>query len=204
MKINRNIIKASIALLLAVAVVVLTAMWVFPRNYSGTELDVPVGGGTMRITNQGVRDVTVSLVSPRAELFRVHSDITGVSGTSIRHGMGTDAIHNFTFDLPPGTHEFTVTNNANVTLYARSPDLLSVMVQPVSANTQRVVVALAIAFVIVAVFYASSVTHHNWLRFLGGQSAYVEPVMEQREISAEEGQGPMPHSYGDNRARVGA
>ncbi len=204
MKFNRNLFKASIAILLALAVIYLTITWVFPRSYSGTELDVPVGAGTMTITNNSIRDVTVSLVSTRAELFRVSSDIAGVSGTSVRHGLGSDATHNFTFDLPPGTHTFTVTNSTNVTLYARSPSLLSVTVQPVTVNMQRVTIGVAAVFVLIALFYASSVTHHNWLRFLSGQPAYVEEVTVHREISAEEGQGPVPHSYGDNRARVGA
>lgn len=161
MKINRNLVNALIVLVIAIAAVALMITWILPRNYSGSELNLPVGAGMLTITNESSDTIPVMMVGTGPELFAVSSDVPVAVGTSIRSSMGVAGSHQYTFGLPPGTHEFTVLNNRDVNLYAWSTSMLSASMQPMSTFVQGLMIAVSVGIAVLALAYVSSLAYQG-------------------------------------------
>lgn len=170
MKINWKVI---IALALAIG----TAFWaltsLLTSSYSGSNLNFGVGSGTVTVTNPSDEPVPAQFVGSRSRSFTVSSTIEGVSGSATREGTGSSSIYIFEFELPPGTSEFTIARGTEVNFVSETATRLQARVNPLSADSARTTIIVALVVVAGALFYASKSTGHAWLRALRPQKTSV-------------------------------
>jgi len=194
-------VKVLLALILIVAAGYTAVNSVLPRSYSGSDLSFKPGSGTVTITNPSAESVPARLVTV-SRSFGVSSRVEGLSGSPLREGSGTSATYTLEFSLPPGVSEFTITRGQDVTFVADTETKLEATVQPMSSNSSRTIIILAVGIVLVALFYISKTTDHRWLGMLRRQKTPVAALKPMAQ-SVAGGQGRPTRSYGDNRESVG-
>jgi hypothetical protein len=196
-----KVIKVTGAFVVAVGVIFWVINSTRPQSYSGTDLDFVVGGGAVLVTNSSDQSIPAQFMGTGSRNFRVSSDIEGVSGNSTREGTGSSATQLFEFELPARTSEFLITLGTNVTFVATAPFELEAIANPMTADSSRTAVIVAVVVVLGALFYASHVVEHRWIRVLRGQS--VEPVVASPAPVAVSAQGRAARAFGDNRSNSG-
>jgi preprotein translocase subunit SecE len=194
MKLNAQTFKG----IIAVAIIVGAIFWAVdslrPRSYSGSNLNFPVGQGPVSMTNPSTSPVPVQLVAAGSRTFNIVSTIESISGTSTKQGTGASTSQLFEFNLPVGNSEFTISRGAGVTFVADTPTLLQATVNPMSNDTARTTVIVAIVVILAALFYLSHLTEHRWLSAWGRKQ---KPILAPVPVPTSE--GPAARSYGDNR-----
>jgi preprotein translocase subunit SecE len=194
MKLNSQTFKG----IVAVVIIIGTLLWAFDslrlRSYSGPNLTFPVGQGAVSMTNPSDSPVAVQLVAAGNRAFGVGSTIEGLSGTSTKQGTGSSTTQLFEYSLPAGSSEFTILRGAGVNFVANTPTQLQATVNPMSNDTARTTVLVAIVVIVAALFYMSRLTDHRWLKAWGRKQ---KPVLAPVPVPTSE--GPAARSYGDNR-----
>jgi hypothetical protein len=197
MNMNSKIIKV----LAAFVVIIGTVFWAInsirPRSYNGTELNFEVKSGSVLVTNSSSQSIPVQFIGTGTRAFRVSSDIEGISGNSTREGSGRSAIQLFAFELPAGTSEFTIARGSGVTFVATAPTELEATMHPMTTSSFRAVIIGTVVVVLGALFYASNVMEHSWLRLLRGENAMTQDTRRNPVVTPGD-QGEI-RSFGDNR-----
>ncbi len=172
------------------------------RPYSGTDLNLAVGQGTVTVTNPQAVPVDVQLVSAGTRPFTVASSIDGVSGSSTSQDTGNKASQLFAFAVPAGASDFTVTRGTNVSFVSTAPTKLDVYVLPLTESDTRTTIIVAAVVILGALYYISRTTNHRWISYLRGKPMPEQPV-DQSAVTAAAGQGGGSlRAYGDNRADI--
>ena len=133
----------------------------------------------------------------------IDTEIEGVSGSAERIGSGNTRTYVFEFDLPPGTHEFSIDSNGTVNLTTDNTVTLDATVSPMTQETSRATIIGTLIVVLGALFYISHTTKHVWMKYLRGTvstDATVEPATTAPPLVTDNGQGKAARSYGDNRS----
>ncbi len=198
--------KVYLKVFLALVVIVGAFAWAVTstqaRAYSGTNLNVEIGQGAVRVTNSQDLPVDVQLISPGARSFTVSSSIDGVSGSSSTQGEGTARSQLFAFAIPAGVSDFTVARGTNVSFVSTTSPALDMSVSPMpQSTTQSTIIAAAVA-ILGALYYISRTTNHRWIAFLR-RKPMPASTTDQTEVTAAAGQGGASlRAYGDNRADI--
>lgn len=162
-------------ILVACMVIIGAIFWAFnairPRNYDGGNLSFAIGNGSVSLTNPLPPSVSVQIVGTGSRSFRVSSPTESLSGTSTRQGNGAATAQIYTFDLPSGTSEFTVSNGTNVNFIATTPVELQATVNPVDGDTRLSIIVAALFIVLGSLFYISHTDGHHWLSAARRQKA---------------------------------
>ncbi|GAB4528999.1 MAG: hypothetical protein OHK0046_48520 [Anaerolineae bacterium] len=204
MKLNLNLFKVVLAFVVIIGVTFWAVDSVRSRSYSGANLSFDTTGGTVTVSNPSNDPAAVQLTGSGSRTFRVSSTIEGVAGSSVRVGTGSTRTHQFEFELPPGTNEFTVSGGTDVRFVAGTDTELQATVNPVSSETRRNTLIAAAIGVLGALFYASSVTGHLWFKrlrhnVLPSHQDTSKQDTEPTPAVTNSGQGRAARSYGDNR-----
>lgn len=207
MKFNWATFKVLFAFVFAAGIIFWAFDSVHSSSYSGRSLNFNVQGGIVNLTNSGAEPVAVQLLGTGSRTFKVTSSIEGVAGSSLREGIGTDRSQLFEFDLPPGKSTFSVTGGSNITFVADTGTRIDATVNPMSNDARRTTLIVTAVMVLVALYYASNATNHQWIkivrhRFFSKQDELTQDTKPTASIPVG-GQGHAPHSYGDNRAETG-
>lgn len=207
MKLNWKTFKVLFAFVIVIGVIFWAVNLIRPHSYSGTNLNFGVGSGSVRVTNPSEEPVLVQLAGTGARTFRISSTIEDVSGSSTRQGSGSSSTQLFEFALPPGESEFTITGGTDVNFVANTGTTLNARVNPVSSGTRTSTLIAAAVVVLGALFYASSVTEHQWISILRRKVSPNQDAPPQdtkpTPVVTDGGQGEAARSYGDNRAHTG-
>jgi hypothetical protein len=104
----------------------------------------------------------------------------------------------FEFELPPGISEFTIVRGTNVKFVADTATRLRATVNPLSADSSRTTIIVAIVVVLGSLFYMSRTIDHSWMRALRPQKTSVQnagpiPV----PVTADVNQGRDGRMYSD-------
>lgn len=204
MKLNWNVLKVALAFVAIAGVTFWAVDSVRSRSYSGTNLSIDTVGGIITITNLSDDPAAAQFTSSGSRTFRVSSTIDEVTGSSTRVGTGSTQIHLFEFELPPGTSQFTVSGGTDVRFVADTATELQATVNPMSSESRRTTLIAAAVVVFGALFYASNVTRHQWIRslrhgVLPSRPATSKQDTEPTPVVMDGGQGRAARSYGDNR-----
>lgn len=200
MKFNMNTFKMLIAFTIIIGVIFFAIDSIRSRSYSGENLTFSVSSGSVNITNPSEESIPVQLTGTGFSLFRMVSTIQDVSGSSVREGNGSNAVQLFEFDLPPGTHEFSVTRGTDVNFVASTSTRLEATVDSVTTATRQTIIIATIVVIVGALFYVSHVTDHYLIKLMSNKSNTIKPLEPIAE-SAEGRQGRAAKSYGDNRTK---
>jgi len=179
----KNKIKIVAAVLVMAGIAYWTFMSVWPSIYSGAGIMFPVGSGPIVVTNTGSQPIPIEMRSgERAVSFRVVSAEIGLAETAARQGSGSSAYYTVNFELPPGQTRLDVTRGNNVNLISRSETRIEAVVTPMSAGTQRNVLIMAAAAMLIGLYYISRVTQHRWIAVL--RSKLTKNELQQKETTA--------------------
>lgn len=208
MKLNLNTLKIVFAFLVIGGVIVLTVNSVSSLSYSGSNLSFDIAsGGSNTLTNPSDDAVAAQLIGTGTMSFRVNSDIEGLSGASTRLGTGNTRTHEFDFQLPPGTSEFSITGGRDVKFVSETDTELQAIADPMSAETRRNTFLIAAVVIFGALFYASQATGHQLVKSLryklfpsSEDKSKLETAPAPVAADSGHGQGHSPRSYGDNRS----
>ncbi len=210
MKLTGNALKIVFAFVLMIGVILWAVNSIRSVSYSGTNLSFDIADGIITVTNLSDDPAAVQLTGSGSRTFRVSSTIEGVTvtGSSTRVGTGSTQTHLFAFELPPGTSEFTVSGGTNVRFVADTATELQATVNPMSSESRRNTLIAAAVVVFGALFYASSVTKHQWIKSLRHKVLPSHQDASQQDtkptpVVTDGGQGRVARSYGDNRADIG-
>lgn len=208
MKLNWNTFKVVLAFVVIVGVIFWAVDSVRSRSYSGANLNFEVAGGLNTVTNLSDDPAAAQLTGSGFRTFRVSSTIEGVTGSSTRVGTGSTRTHQFEFELPPGTSEFTISGGTDVRFVADTDTELQATVNPMSSESRRNTLIAAVVVVFGALFYASNVTGHLWFKSLRHKVLPSRQDTSKRDteptpVVMDGGQGRAARSYGDNRAVTG-
>ena len=208
MKLNWNTFKVVLAFVVIVGVAFWAVDSVRSRSYSGTNLSFDTAGGTITVTNPAGEPAAAQFIGSGSRTFRVSSTIEGVTGSSTRVGTGSARTHQFEFELPPGTNEFTVSGGKDVRFVADTDAELKATVNPMSSESRRNTLIAAAVVIFGALFYVSNVTGHQWIkslrhRVLPSRPDTAKQDTEPTPVVIDGGQGRAARSYGDNRADTG-
>lgn len=202
MKLNWNTLKVVLAFVVIVGVAFWAVDSIRSRSYNGTNLSFDTGGGIITVTNPSDEPAAAQFIGSGSRTFWVSSTIEGVSGSSTREGTGSTRMHQFEFELPPGTSEFTVSGGTDVNFVADTDTELQATVDPMSSESRRITLIATAVVILGALFYASNVFDHRWLNML--RPGTIAPdVPASSSVSASEGQGRAARSFGDNRVDTG-
>ena len=198
--------KVYLKVFLGLVVVIGALAWAITstqaRAYSGTNLNVEIGKGAVRVTNNQDLPVDVQLVSPGARSFSVSSSIDGVSGSSITQGEGTARSQLFEFAVPAGVSDFTVIRGIDVSFVSTTSPALNVSVLPMPQSTTQTTIIVAAIAILGGLYYISRTTNHRWIAFLR-RKPMPEATTDQTTVTAAAGQGGASlRAYGDNRADI--
>jgi uncharacterized membrane protein YwzB len=197
MKLNWTTIKVVLAFVVIVGVAFWAVDAVRSRTYSATDLNIAVRQGVVTVTNPSGQPVAARFASTGSRTFTLASAVDGATGNSIREGTGVSSTQSIAFMLPTGPSEFTVTRGTNVNFVASSSTPLQAVVQPLTTDQARVTVVAAVVLIVAALWYASNVTQHSWLKRIRGQESVIEAPVTM-VVGDSGGQGNAPRSYGDN------
>jgi hypothetical protein len=197
MKLNT---QALMVLVLMIAVSIWAVNLIRPRNYSGNQLNFPVGSGTVTVNNPSDAPVPVLLSGISTRTYNLTSSIEGVAGRSTREGNGRAATQLFAFELPAGSSEFAVEHGTEVTFIADTLTQLTANVQPVGAGTTRNTIIALIVAIAGSLYYISSTMNHGWLAQLRGITP-VEVAPLPVLSNAADAHGRPMRSFGDNISR---
>lgn len=205
MKINWNLFKIALAFVVIVGVIFWAVDSIRSRSYSETNLSFDTAGGLITITNLSDDPVAAQLVSSGFRTFQVSSTIEGVNGSSTREGTGSTRTNQLGFELPPGTSEFTITGGTDIRFVADTDTELQATVNPLSGEARRNTLLAAVVVVFGALFYASNVVGHQWIKSLRHRvlPSQQDPSVQDTQptpVVMQSTQGHSPRSYGDNRA----
>lgn len=208
MKLNWNTFKVGLAFVVIVGVAFWAVDSIRSRSYSGTDLSFDTTAGLITVTNPSGDPVAAQLIGSGARTFRVSSTIEGVSGSSTRMGTGSTRTHQFEFELPSGTSEFTVSGGTDVRFVADTDTELQATVNPMSSESRRNTLIAAAVVVFGALFYASNITDHHWFKSLRHKVLPSHQDTSKQDtqptpVAMDGGQGHAARSYGDNRAEIG-
>jgi preprotein translocase subunit SecE len=197
MKLNGKTIKVVFAFVIIFATIVWAIGSLLPTTYNGSDLNLGVGAGIVTVTNPSDASIPVQLVGSGSRSFTVSSTIEGVSGSSTRLGTGSSSTNMFEFELPSGISEFTIVRGTNVKFVADTATQLRATVNPLSADSSRTTIIVAIVLVLGSLFYASRATGHGWMRALRPQTPVemAEPVAVP--AAADVNQGRDGRMYSD-------
>jgi preprotein translocase subunit SecE len=198
MKLNGKTIKVVFAFVIIFATIVWAMGSLLPTTYNGSDLNLGVGAGIVTVTNPSDASIPVQLVGSGSRSFTVSSTIEGVSGSSTRLGTGSSSTNMFEFELPPGISEFTIVRGTNVKFVADTATRLRATVNPLSADSSRTTIIVAIVVVLGSLFYMSRTIDHSWMRALRPQKTSVQnagpiPV----PVTADVNQGRDGRMYSD-------
>jgi preprotein translocase subunit SecE len=205
MKLNWNAFKIALAFVVIAGVIFWAVDSVRSRSYSETNLSFDTADGIISVTNLSDDPVAAQLTSSGFRIFQVSSTTEGVSGSSTREGTGSTRTNLFGFELPPGTSEFTISGGTDIRFVADTDTELQATVNPLSDETRRNTLLAAVVGVFGALFYASNVTGHQWIKSLrhrvlpSHQATSVQATQPNPAVN-QGNQGYSPRSYGDNRA----
>jgi preprotein translocase subunit SecE len=205
MKLNWNAFKIVLAFVVIVGVIFWAIDSIRSRSYSGVNISFDTADGLITVTNPSEEPAAAQFIDSGSRTFRVSSTIEGVSGSSTRVGTGSTRTHQFEFELPPGTSEFTVSGGTDVRFVADTATELQATVDPMSSESRRTTLIAAAVVVFGALFYASNVTRHQWIKslrhsVLGSRPDTSKQNTEPTAVVMDGGQGRAARSYGDNRA----
>ncbi len=199
MKLNWKTLKIVFAFVVVLGAIFWAVDSVRARSYSGSNLNVEVGSGSVSVTNPSDQPVTVQVFGTGSRPFTISSTTEGIAGSSTRQGTGSTATNFLEFVLPPGTSEFMVARGANVKLVANTPTRLQVTVNPLTADTSRTTLIIAGVVVLGSLFYVSKVTGHSWTHFLRRQKLSVPDTQPTAvPVSADFNRGRDGRLYSDS------
>ena len=201
MKLNWNAFKIALAFVVIVGVVFWAVDSVRSRSYSGANISFDTAGGIITVTNPSDDPLVAQFIDSGSRTFRVSSTIEEVNGSSTRVGTGSTSSHQFEFELPSGTSEFTVSGGRNVRFVADTATELQATVNPMSSESRRTTLIAAAVVVFGSLFYASNVTRHQWIKSLRHRVVPSGPDTSKQPtpVVMDGGQGDATRSYGDNR-----
>ena len=192
MKLNGKTVKIVFAFVIIFATIVWALGSLLSSSYSRSNLSFGVGNGPVTVTNSSDASIPVQLVGSGSRTFTVSSTIEGVSGSSTRQGTGSSSTNTFDFELPPGISEFTIVRGTDVRFVADTATRLRATVNPLSADSFRTTIIVAIVLVLGSLFYASRATGHGWMHALRPQ----KPVQKAQSVA-------VPAAADVNRGRDG-
>jgi preprotein translocase subunit SecE len=206
-KLNWQTFKVAFAMVIIGVILFWAVDSIRSRSYSGTSLSFDTAGGVITVTNPSADPATAQLTGSGSRSFRVASTIEGVTGSSTRVGTGSTQTHLFAFELPPGTSEFIVSGGTNVRFVADTATELQATVNPMSSESRRNTLIAAAVVVFGALFYASHVIGHQWIKNLRDRVLPSRPDTSKQDteptpVVMDGGQGRAARSYGDNRADI--
>lgn len=204
MKVNSNTFKIALVFVVIVGVIFWTIDSVRSHSYSGANLNFDASGESITITNPSDNAIASQFIGSGSQTFRVSSEIEGVGGLSTRVGIGNARTQQFEVLLRPGPNEVTISGGTNVRFVADTETLLQATVSPMSSESRRNTLIVAALVVFGALFYASSLTEHQWVTRIRRrvQSSNQDTSKLDTKPSAvvrDGGQGRAARSYGDNR-----
>lgn len=158
-----------IRMILAVAVIILTAAWSFnsvrQRNYSGSKFFFEIGNGYAVVTNPGQEAIPVEMRSQgRASTFAIQSTELSLRENARRTGSGRNAYYAVKFDLPPGQAKIDVTRGSNVIFLSGSDQRIQATVTPLEQGSVRLNIGFATVVILAALYYISKLQDHQWVR----------------------------------------
>lgn len=161
--------RIRLGLIIGIAIAALAIWWAVDssriRSYTGTEVAIGIGSGSVAIRNLSETNVPVALTSMGTRgTFTIASGDPAFAGASARQGSGRTATHTIMLDVPPGEHEFRVSRGSNVSLYYNGPATVDVIVNPQSEGEARTTIIGAIVGVLLGLYLASRSLGHPWLR----------------------------------------
>jgi hypothetical protein len=193
MKFNWKVAIASVLILVSIVFAITSTS---ASSYTGKNLTFAVGTGSVSIINSSDVAIPVQLLGTGSRSFTIKSTIDDVSGSSTRDGSGSSATQIFDFDLPAGVNEFTITRGSNVNFVAETDTKLEATVQAMTANQSNTTMIAVIVFILIALYFISNTTNHQWIALLRNSNKATETSPAQK---SELGQGVNLKSYGDNR-----
>lgn len=152
MRIN---LKAVIALIVAVVVVVAGFNALQEQTYSGSELTFTMSGGPVTIVNPSDTPGTALLTTAGTSgTFAVR--VTGIEGTqtSTREGSGRTAVNSVTVPLELGETTIQVVRGSNVQASLTGNNAFTVTAAPMNENSARDTVIFVAVVAVAAVAYA--------------------------------------------------
>lgn len=204
MKLNGNTVKVVLAFVVIVAVTLWAATSVLSRSYSGPQLSFDTGA-SITITNLSDNPAAVQLTGTGSRTFRVASTTEGMTGSSTTTGTGSTRTQQFEFELPPGSSEFTVSGGTNVRFVSDTATALQATVHPMSNESRLATLIAAAGVIFAALFYASNVTEHQWIKSLRHRVLPSHPATSKQDAETppviDSSQGRSTRSYGDNRTK---
>jgi hypothetical protein len=198
MKLNWKLFKVVFAFLIIFGTVVWALSSLLPTSYNGTNLNVGVGNGTVTVSNPTDEPVPVQLVGTRSRSFTVVSATEGIAGSSTRDRDDNSSVYTFAFELPAGVSEFTIARSADVKFVADTATRLEARVNPLSADSERTTMIVAVVVILGALFYASNAVGHRWITVLRRQGAATQDT-QPTTASRTPVKDYAPSPYGDNR-----
>lgn len=158
-----------IRMVLAVAVIVFTAVWSFnsvrQRSYNGSKFFFEVGSGNVVVTNPGSEAIPVEMRSHgRTSAFGIQSTDLGLRENAARVGTGRNIFYAVKFDLPPGQAKIDVTRGSNVLFLSSSNQRIEATVTPLEAGSVRFNIGFSTLVILAALYYISGLQEHKWLK----------------------------------------
>lgn len=189
--------KVIVAFILIAVSIVFAITSTSASSYSGKNLTFVVGTGSITITNSSDVTIPVQLLGTGSRSFTVKSTMDDVSGSSTRDGSGSSATQTFEFDLPSGVNEFSIIRGNDVNFVAETDTRLQATVQPMTADQSNTTMIAVAVFVLIALYYISQTTDHQWIAMLRKSDKTGETTQPAKALDL--GQGVNLKSYGDNR-----
>ena len=174
-----------IRMILAVAVIIVTATWSFnsvrQRNYSGSKFFFEVGRGYVVVTNPGKEAIPVEMRSHgRAATFTIQSTDLDLRESAKRVGTGRNAYYAVKFELPPGQAKIDVARGSNVIFLSGSNQRIEATVTPLEAGSVSANIGFAIIVILAALHYISKLQDHQWLKAAGAKISNRFPRLKRR------------------------
>lgn len=152
MRIN---LKAVIALIFAVVVLVAGFNAIQVQNYSGSEITFAMPGGPVTVINPSEELGSLLLTtSGTSGTFAARG--TGIDGTetSTREGTGRTAVNSITVPLEQGESTFQLARGSNVQAVLTGSDSLTVTAAPMSESSARDTIIFVVVVAAAAAGYA--------------------------------------------------
>lgn len=181
MNINVKMVKVLISVVIMIGAIGWGITTMRSHNYEGTEISFSDGDGSVLLTNPSDSPVAMQMISTGSRSFRVSSESSDISGTSLIERDADDTTQTFEFMLPQGTTEITIATNPDVRLVSTPPTNLQVVVNPMSADSSRTRIILIVVLGCALLFYVSHTYDHLWISAARRQNADDETAAQVAE-----------------------
>lgn len=162
--------KSIVQIVISLAVIALAIFWAFDSTrtqpYTGMDLSVRLGSGTVNVTNPGEETLVAELRSMGTRgTFAIASNNLDLTATSEREGTGSQSVNTMVVDLPPGVTDITLTRgvNAGVILSITGDQAVDIVQEAMTADEARTTWIVAGIVILGSLYFLSNATGHRWL-----------------------------------------